>query len=70
MGSECVLTAEQLEAMTSVDGKAKLPSISGMICKECCIVGVPMSRPVCDVDVVALGCYFDSASARTWSRPE
>ncbi|KAL3143563.1 hypothetical protein ABBQ38_002360 [Trebouxia sp. C0009 RCD-2024] len=29
MGSECVLTAEQLEAMTSVDGKAKLPSISG-----------------------------------------
>ena len=30
MGSECVLTAEQLEAMTSGDAKAKLPSISGI----------------------------------------
>lgn len=30
MGSECVLTAEQLEVMTSGDGKGKLPSISGM----------------------------------------
>ncbi|DBA79391.1 TPA: hypothetical protein ACH3X2_000037 [Trebouxia sp. C0005] len=29
MGSECVLTAEQLELLTSTDSKAKLPSLSG-----------------------------------------
>ena len=32
MGSECVLTAEQLELLTSSDSRVKLPSLSGEQC--------------------------------------
>lgn len=35
--TECVLTAEQLELLTSTESRSKLPSISGEHCGHCTI---------------------------------
>lgn len=42
MGSECVLTAEQLERINaSAEAKAKLPSIAGRFLQRQCPAGTP-----------------------------
>ncbi len=73
MGSECVLTAEQLELLTSTESRSKLPSISGEQC-DCwvvwnCSFEADYVRPTSswthaclDFDIVVVSCAMHPSS--------
>lgn len=65
MGSECVLTAEQLDTLTTSEMKSKLPSIQGLLLRSmqlCCDTHACIKW---EALVVQVGlCKFDSKATQ------